>query len=179
MMNQDNDLLKQLQNLPSEAQAPDRWAEIQQSIESDALSKNKAGRKPHSRWSMAIAACAVFIAALSPWYFEQDKSSVDVVNPVAKTGEGASEQQEVPKAYQLTIESLQQANAAYYAKLGHMVYESDSMVSPKTLASLESLRQAQQQYRHALAEKPQSGRLQQRLFWLYQKERQLLRQLVV
>ena len=162
MMSHDNDLLKQLQSLPSEAQAPDRWPAIEQAIGDDAKSTPQETKR--SWWLYAVAASALFIAALSPVFLNQSNTSAINSQPVAQVEEADPK---APAVFVLTIESLQQANAAYYAKLGHMV------------ASLESLRQAQQQYRHALAEKPQSGRLQQRLFWLYQKERQLLRQIVV
>lgn len=174
MMSHDNDLLKQLQSLPSEAKAPDRWQAIEQAIGDDAKSTPQETKRS---WGLyAVAASALFIAALSPVFLNQSNTSAINSQPVAQVEEA---EPKAPAVFVLTIESLQQANAAYYAKLGHMVYENEQLVSPKALASLESLRQAQQQYRHALAEKPQSGRLQQRLFWLYQKERQLLRQLVV
>ncbi|RDX38216.1 hypothetical protein DZA50_00740 [Kangiella sp. HD9-110m-PIT-SAG07] len=173
-MSNDNDLLKQLQDLPNEAEAPERWGQIQQQIESD--SQPEEGKRHRYWWTTAIAASALLVTAISSMFLYE----TDVVNTplIVKTTE-EPQQPQVSETYLLTIESLQRANASYYAKLGYMLNDSEQTVAPKTLASLKSLRQAQQQYRLALTEKPQSGRIQERLFWLYQKERQLLRHLVV
>lgn len=177
-MSNDNDLLKQLDQLPSEAKAPDRWSQIEQAIELEKKTKDGAesvAKKKQSWWTYSVAACAVLIAALSPIYIGQDNNSVESV-VVTNT---VDQQAQIPNSYLLTIGSLQQANAYYYARLGYQIKQGEQVVSVETLDSLKSLRQAQQDYRKALDKQPQSGRIQERLFWLYQKERQLLRQLVV
>ncbi|GAA4362787.1 hypothetical protein [Kangiella marina] len=186
-MNKDDELVKQLQGLPNQAQAPDRWQQIQQAIESDAGAEplqpeHKNRHTFRIRWGLAVAACALLIAAMSPIYLDQEgviQDSAISNQTVISAATDTTPAKTVPSTYQLTIGSLQQANASYYAKLGYMVSENGQLVSPETLASLDSLRDAQQQYRHALAKNPDSGRLQQRLYWLYQKERTILRQLVV
>lgn len=181
-MSNDNDLLKQLNQLPSEANAPDRWAQIEQVIESDKPAKDysessakSSAKKKQPWWAFAAAACAVLIAALSPLYLEQGKKPGDSV-VTAKTVE---EQTLTPNSYLLTIGSLQQANAYYYARLGYQIKQGEKVVSVETLDSLKSLRQAQRDFRKALNKQPQSERIQERIFWLYQKERHILRQLVV
>ena len=175
-MSNETELLKQLQNLPNEAHAPDRWQAIEQAIHDDTRNMPQDTKRPW--WLYAVAASVLFIAALSPVFLNQSVPSAINTQPVAQE-EAEKDQPRTPEVFVLTIESLQQGNASYYAKLGHMVRDGNHLVSPQTLDSLDSVRQAQQQYREALAQKPESGRIQQRLFWLYQKERQLLRQLVV
>lgn len=175
-MSNEQDLLKQLQNLPNEAQAPDHWQAIEQAISED--SKNEPSEEKRSWWLYAVAASVLFIAALSPILLNLDDPAAINTQLVAQA-DTENEQPKTPEVFVLTIESLQQGNASYYAKLGHMVRDGSHLVSPQTLDSLDSLRQAQQQYREALSQKPESGRIQQRLFWLYQKERDILRQLVV
>ncbi|GAA0201020.1 hypothetical protein GCM10009123_05450 [Kangiella japonica] len=173
-MSNDNDLLNQLNQLPSEAKAPDRWSQIEQAIESERQPQKQA-KKKQQRWTYAVAACAVLVAALSPLYLEQG-NNLDDKAVIVKT---VKEQTKTPNSYLLTIGSLQQANAYFYARLGYQIKHGEQMVSVETLDSLKSLRQAQQDYRKALVKQPQSEQIQERLFWLYQKERHLLRQLVV
>lgn len=176
-MNNDDDLLKQLNQLPSEAKAPDRWSQIEQAVQTEKLPEKQKQRSP-SWWTFAVAASALLIAALSPLYFNQSNLAEESTS-LAATDTTENSPAQISDPYLLTIGSLQQANAYYYAKLGYQLKHGDQVVSVQTLDSLKSLRQAQSEYRKALSKKPQSERIQERLFWLYQKERHLLRQLVV
>lgn len=182
-MSKDSDLLKQLNNLPDEAQAPERWQAIQQQIESSNEQEQPRIKRSKVAWlSVAIAACALLVAIL-PMVHSPD--SVIAGSQIAQSTEDGQPEplhgkdKSLNPQYQLTINSLQQANAYYYAKLGHKVQNNDVQLRASTWSSLSSLRNAQQKYRHALVKEPSDAQLKQRLFWLYEKERALLRQLVV
>lgn len=178
-MKDEQDLLKQLKNLPDGAQAPDRWGNIQQQIESERLDIKTASVKTKPWWAMAVAASVLLIAVISSQFFTGG-NGLAVNNKAQVSNKVTAEQVEtIHPAYRLTINSLQQANAYYYAKLGNKVLAKEVQLSPQTWTSLSSLRQAQQQYRAALVKKPGDSRIQERLFWLYQKERDLLRQIVI
>jgi glucose/arabinose dehydrogenase len=177
-MKDEQDLLNQLKNLPNQAQAPDRWQQIQQQIDTEQVETKPKASKSKPWWTMAVAASALLVAAITPIFMEDESHRVTATQ-TAETGKTLHEKTETNQTYKLTIDSLQQANAYYYAKLGNKVSQQKAQLSPKTWSSLSSLRQAQQQYRAALAAKPNNARIQERLFWLYQKERDLLRQFVV
>ena len=182
-MKDQHDLLKQLNNLPNEAKAPDRWQDIQRHVEAEQASEQAQERKRQPWWAVAVAASALLIAVIAPKFLGESEhidSQQLVANNNQQTAvENQGQEPAINPAYLLTIDSLQQANAYYYAKLGHQVSADKVQLSPSTWSSLSSLRQSQQQYRAALAQKPQDPQIQERLFWLYQKERDLLRQFVV
>lgn len=186
-MSNDKDLLNQLNGLPDEAEAPDRWQAIQQGIDNTheqeqppVIERSKAA------WlAVAIAACALLLAILPI----VNKPMVNTPNTISSSSQvvqssDSNQLQQKSEAginpqYQLTINSLQQANAYYYAELGQKVSNSDVQLKTSTWSSLSSLRDAQKEYRHALVQEPNDTKLKKRLFWLYEKERALLRQLVV
>ncbi|AOE50556.1 hypothetical protein [Kangiella sediminilitoris] len=168
-MNNEQDLLKQLNNLPDAANAPDRWSEIRQQIESESATSKQ---KPW--WSMAIAASLLVAAIVSTLFLPEGQQTG--TDSVVTTDKKSDDHNQV---FALTIQSLQQANATYYAVLGQQIRAEEIWLSEKTRVSLESLRDAQQQYRQVLAQEPDNGKAKQRLFWLYQKERELLRQILV
>lgn len=188
-MSKDKDLLNQLNSLPDEAEAPDRWQAIQQGINNSTEEEQPVIKRSKAAWlAVAIAACALLLAIL-PMFNKimvntpTTISSSSHVAQSSKDAESAQPQQKtearINPQYQLTINSLQQANAYYYAELGQKVRSSEIQLKTSTWSSLSSLRDAQQEYRHALVKQPNDANLQQRLFWLYEKERALLRQLVV
>ncbi|WP_223671285.1 hypothetical protein [Kangiella shandongensis] len=172
-MSNEQDILKQLKNLPNEAQAPDRWSEIRQQIEAD----EKASPKGKPWWVMAVAASILVIVALSPVWLPP--SSNDLAPQITATQSEQNQSEKTDGTFRLTIQSLQQGNAAYYAKLGSQIQAEGARLPRDTWSSLNSLRQAQQEYRQALIQNPDDYKAQKRLFWLYEKERELLRHLIV
>lgn len=171
-MSNEQDILKQLKNLPNEAQAPDRWSEIRHKIETDEQESPK--NKPW--WTIAVAASVLVIAALAPVWLPP--SSEDQAPQITATQPKQSQSEKTNGTFRLTIQSLQQGNAAYYAKLGSQIQAEGVRLPQETWSTLNSLRQAQQEYRHALTLNPDDYKAQNRLFWLYEKERELLRHLI-
>lgn len=162
----EQDLIKQLNQLPKEIQAKDdlmnsQWAQIKQSIESDSFAQVATEIQPEpsrKKWFYPVSAVAslllvAFIFFLNP---SQQEVGLDL-------------------AQQKTIQSLQQANGQYYSLLGNMMQQNQTALPAQFEITLKDLRQAQKAYRMELAQNPENTKLYRKLIKTYQVERKLLR----
>ncbi len=165
----ENDLLKQLGDLPREVEAKDQWTQIKTAIESQPVEKEPVAKveatrvKTEKTWKMPLALAASFLLV----------AFLAVMLPKQTNPDTALE-----LAQQKTLQSLQQANGQYYQALGDkMLVESVALPSDLNM-TLKDLRQAQKSYRSELAQHPDDTALFKKLIRSYQTERSLLKQLL-
>lgn len=174
-MSNDKDILNRLKELPDQATAPDHWHSIEQEIV-----KNQEKPKSHKvAWlAVAMAACAllaVLIPSVKKPNLQQNLQTAKTDDSQQLNGNASS----LTAQFKMTIHSLEQANAYYYARLGKQVKQKQIQLPANTWSSLASLRDAQKQYYQTLSAQPNNVEAKHRLFWLYQKERDILRQFAV
>lgn len=173
----DKDLIAQLNQLPTSIEAPDRWSQIQDAINSQVSEPQISADKKHWQpWiPVALAACVALFVLIFTLKTNDVASATHIENApqLVKASDDAINSQ-----FRMTLESLQQANSFYYAELGQQMEQQAHSVNPLTLKGLKSLRDAQEQYQNALVLSPNDFDLQLKLVEVYQKERKLLKRLV-
>lgn len=159
----EQDLIKQLNQLPKEIEAKDQWAQIQQSIESNSVVQLDV--EPHSnraRWFYpASAVASLFLVAMFFVFSPKETNSA-----------------ELTLAQQKTLQSLQQANGQYYSLLGNIMKQNQSAMPTDLQVTLKDLRNAQKVYRTELAQSPENTELYKKLIKTYRTERKLLKRVV-
>lgn len=178
----ENELSEQLATLPSEAPVTDHWQSIKAAIEAADASANSdvsdlasndesnvvslADKRKPSHWLKAVSSiAAVLMVALVGLQF--------MSSPFAQ-----SSVMSLDKGYMLTVASLEQGNGAYYQQLSALP-KAHAVQAKSTLHALQDVRAAKELYQNALAQAPSNAKLQKKVITTLQKERKILRSLVV
>lgn len=166
-MMKDNELIEQLQQLPNEVQAPDRWVAIQAAIEHNKQQIAKEPKRSVERFNgwkgLSYAVAASFVLFAMGIGFNQYQSANTPV---------------MDSKLQMTLASLQKANSFYYSELGYQLEQANAGFDEGVWQSLKDIRHSQALYTQALYLAPANIDLQKRLIKSYQKERHLLKKLV-
>lgn len=196
----DEELAKQLQELPnalprSPKNIERQWTAIREALEPSALSKepsavskevkdSSAFNKEASTtnkplwWTAAVAAVvtlAVIIGGVPSGFTPTEPSNVN--NSVAEV-KPATPPTNWVQSQKKTIRSLEQANSQYYLALGNKMQSQKSDIPQDYHAALTGLQSAKKQYISQLSQNPNDIHLYKKLLNSYSKERALLKLLL-
>lgn len=180
----DEELIKQLKQLPDEIPAKDSWERIKMSIQIEEkmqtmdLQPQEPMQAANSRWfKYAASFCLVVVVGSLSWLMRDSNNSLEpgfnATTEVVSTSKAHDS-----SLFSKTLHSTQQASSLYYKQLGYSLNNSEVFIDRQTQSALKDLREANKQYLAALKLAPRDRGLQEKILNTYKKERKLLKRIL-